>query len=70
LAKELWASYVKHPKEVERAKAKEPSVHRIEFRNESEIFTMQDKKAKQTEGCRSNQLVGLAYRLKESSMQT
>ena len=41
MAKELWASYVKHPKEVDRAKVKELSMHWIELRNESGVFTTQ-----------------------------
>jgi hypothetical protein len=48
LAKELWVSYVKHPKEVHRAKVKESSMHQIELGNESGVSTMQKKKAEHT----------------------
>jgi hypothetical protein len=44
LAKELWASYVKHPKEVDRAKVKELSMHWIELGNESGVFTSKVEK--------------------------
>ena len=44
MAKELWASYVKHPKEVDRAKVKELSMHWIELGNESGVFTTQVEK--------------------------
>jgi hypothetical protein len=60
LAKELWALYVKHPKEVERAKVKEPSVHLIEFGNESGIFTMQVAKENKPKGFHKTKFTGLA----------
>jgi hypothetical protein len=59
LAKELWASYAKHPKEVDRAKVKEPSMHWIELGNESRVFTTQVEKENKPKGFNQTKLTGL-----------
>ena len=61
MAKELWNSYVKHPKEVDRAKAKEPSMHQIELGNESGVFTTETKKRTNRKGFRHNKLSKLKH---------
>ena len=71
LAKELWNSYVKHPKEVDRAKAKEPSMHQIELGNESGVFTTETKKRTNRKGFHHTKLSKLNHnKLKGSNVQT
>ncbi len=70
MAKELWASYVKNPKEVDRAKAKEPSMHQIELGNESGVFTTETKKRTNRKGFRRTKLSKLKHnKLKGSNVQ-
>ena len=51
----------KYPKEVDRAKAKEPRLHQIELGNESGVFTTETKKRTNRKGFRYTKLNKLKH---------
>ena len=52
----------KYPKEVDRAKAKEPSLHQIKLGNKSGVFTTETKKRTNRKGFRHNKLSKLSIK--------